>query len=281
MRRPAWMNKKVDYHKQRYIKNLLKNMALYTVCEEARCPNMSECFSNHTATFLILGNACTRDCRFCGIGKGEPDLVDVDEPYRIAQAVQQLGLRHVVITSVTRDDLGDGGAFQFVRTIEAIRAVNLKVKIELLVPDFDADKRAIGLLVERCPWGIAHNIETVKRLYPLVRGCADYQRSLFVLQAVKDLDKKIYTKSSIILGLGETEEEVIDVFVDLRRAGCDFLVLGQYLMPTRTHFPVQRFLKPEQFDYYKQKAYQLGFKHVLSTPYARSSYRAIDCSAED
>lgn len=274
MRKPPWLNKKIDLKACHTLKLLLKDLKLHTICEEAGCPNISECFSKKTATFLILGDICTRNCRFCGVKKGKPCPIDEEEPERVAEAVRRLNLRHVVITSVTRDDLPDGGAGQFAQTIISIKKTMEKITIEVLIPDFKGNRRAIERVIEAGPDVIGHNIETVPRLYPDVRQAADYFRSLEVLKAVKTLSNGIYTKSGLMLGLGEEEGEVLEVFKALRGADCDFLSLGQYLPPSLKAYPVKEYLHPDKFDYYKEKALSLGFLYVASGPYVRSSYLA-------
>ncbi|MDL1970167.1 MAG: lipoyl synthase [Candidatus Desulfofervidaceae bacterium] len=274
MRKPPWLNKKIDLKACHTLKLLLKDLKLHTICEEAGCPNISECFSKRTATFLILGDICTRNCRFCGVKKGKPCPVDEGEPERVAEAVRRLNLRHVVITSVTRDDLPDGGAEQFAQTILSIKKTMAKITIEVLIPDFKGNRRAIERVIETGPDVIGHNIETVPRLYPDVRQAADYFRSLEVLKTVKTLSNGIYTKSGLMLGLGEEEGEVLEVFKALREAECDFLSLGQYLPPSLKAYPVKEYIHPDKFDDYKEKALSLGFLYVASGPYVRSSYLA-------
>jgi len=277
MRTPFWLKRKLSFDKEVTVKKYLRQLKLHTICEEANCPNMSECFSKKIATFLILGNICTRNCAFCGVKKGRPSLVDVGEPERIAEAVRRLGLEYVVITSVSRDDLKDAGACQFVRTIRAVKLLNPGVAVEVLIPDFYADTKLLKMVVKERPAVINHNIETVKRLYPLVRSKSNYERSLEVLRIVKGLDESILTKSGIMLGLGEDNCEVINALMDLRRVRCDFLTIGQYLPPSRAHFPVKKYISPDDFLSLKSKGKSLGFKHVESSPYARSSYHASDC----
>jgi len=274
MRKPPWLNKKINLKACHTLKLLLKDLKLHTICEEAGCPNISECFSKKTATFLILGDICTRNCRFCGVKKGKPCPVDEREPERVAEAVRRLNLRHVVITSVTRDDLPDGGAEQFAQTILSIKKVMPNIIIEVLIPDFKGNRQAIERVIKAGPDVIGHNIETVPRLYPDVRQAADYFRSLEVLKAVKTLSNGIYTKSGLMLGLGEEEGEVLEAFKALREADCGFLSLGQYLPPSSKSFPVKEYIHPDKFNYYKEKALSLGFLYVASGPYVRSSYLA-------
>jgi lipoic acid synthetase len=256
---------------------MLKDLQLHTVCEEALCPNMGECFNQRQATFIILGDICTRGCRFCGIAKGKPFALDVDEPRRIVEAVKKLGLTHVVITSVTRDDLPDGGASVFAETIFSLRAIGSKISIETLIPDFNANQESLRIIADARPDIIAHNIETVPSLYKEVRPSgASYERSLGVLRSLKDLAPEIALKSGLMLGLGEKKEEVFAVFDDLIKAGCMFLSIGQYLAPSRNHYPVREYVSPLQFLRYKEEGERLGFAHIESGPYVRSSYKAKD-----
>lgn len=245
-----------------------------TVCELAICPNLEECFSRNEATFLILGSYCTRKCSFCNIEKGTPLPPDSDEPGRVADAVEKISLRHVVITSVTRDDLSDGGAGFFAVAVLRIRQKSPQVTIEVLIPDFRLSIRALKTVIEASPEIIAHNIETVPSLYEEVRQGADYGRSLGVLRTIKEISPKTKTKSGIMLGMGEKEEEVYSLMKDLRLAGCDFLSIGQYLAPSQHHYPVKEYITPEQFSHYGDKGKELGFLHIESGPYVRSSYLA-------
>ncbi len=254
--------------------NLLDRFHLPTVCESARCPNRGECFSHHTATFLILGDVCTRGCAFCAVKKGKPLPLQVDEPQRLARAVSQLGLRHVVITSVTRDDLPDGGAAHYAKVVAALRKHCPGVRVELLVPDFAGSREALATVLAAEPDILAHNLETVPRLYPFVRRGADYRRSLMVLQQAKQLFPKVITKSGLMLGLGEESAEVEEVLQDLRHVDCDMLTLGQYLSPSLRHVPVARYVNPEEFDGWRRRALALGFKSVAAGALVRSSYKA-------
>lgn len=253
---------------------LLDRLHLPTVCESARCPNRGECFSHHTATFLILGDVCTRGCAFCAVKKGKPSPLKKDEPQRLARAVSQLGLRHVVITSVTRDDLPDGGAAHYSRVVEALRQYCPGVRVELLVPDFTGSEKALAMVLAAEPDILAHNLETVLRLYPQVRRGADYRRSLKVLQLAKQLSPKIITKSGLMLGLSEESPEVEEVLQDLRQVDCDMLTLGQYLSPSLHHVPVARYVNPDEFDGWRRWALALGFKSVAAGALVRSSYKA-------
>lgn len=255
-------------------RDLLDRLHLPTVCESARCPNRGECFSHHTATFLILGEVCTRGCAFCAVQKGKPLPLEADEPRRLARAVAELGLRHVVITSVTRDDLPDGGAAHYARVVEALREYCPGVRVELLVPDFAGSREALAVVLAAQPDILAHNLETVPRLYPQVRRGADYRRSLMVLQRVKEIAPRTIIKSGLMLGLGEDEAEVEQVFKDLRAVDCDMLTLGQYLSPSLHHVPVARYVNPEEFVSWQRQALSLGFKSVAAGPLVRSSYKA-------
>jgi len=272
--KPVWLNKKIDLKACSGLKQSLRGLGVETVCEQAMCPNIGECFSNNQATFLILGSRCTRKCSFCNISKAEPVAADLGEPERVAAAVKKLGLRHVVVTSVTRDDLVDGGAKVFADTVSQVRCANPQAKIELLIPDFELSTEALKAVVESGPDIIAHNVETVPSLYPVVRQGSVYLRSLDVLRMINDLNSGLKTKSGLMLGMGEEQEEVIAVMKDLRLAGCDYLSIGQYLAPSLNHYPVKEYILPQQFDYYKGEALRLGFSHVESGPYVRSSYLA-------
>jgi lipoic acid synthetase len=269
--KPPWLKKKIEFASLKAMAAMTRDLRLHTICESAMCPNQSECFGRGTATFLIMGDKCTRNCRFCNVAHGRPEPIDMEEPSRVAQAVEQLGLRYAVITSVTRDDLEDGGAEHFARTIHAIRARNPGTKVEILVPDF---VHAIDRVVEAAPEVINHNVETVPRLYERVRPGADYERSLRLLEKVKAAGGNIRTKSGLMLGLGETREEVLSVMSDLRRVGCDMLTLGQYLAPSKDHLPVESYVHPESFRAYKTTAEDMGFLFVASGPFVRSSYLA-------
>ncbi len=273
LRKPSWLRKKINFAKSEQLARLFRGLKMHTVCQESLCPNISECFGRGTATFLILGNICTRNCRFCSIKKGRPGELDLTEPRRLVEAVRQMNLRHVVITSVTRDDLPDGGAEIFKETILSLR--RLKVTVEVLIPDFQGSKEAIKKVIAAAPDVIGHNLETVPRLYGDLRD-ADYEVSLEVLRFIKQYARQIFTKSSLMLGLGETEQEVVNVFSELGRQGCDFLSIGQYLAPSVGHSPVKSYLIPERFEYYRDKALSCGLRYVLSGPYVRSSYRAQD-----
>lgn len=276
-RKPEWL--RIDMSKGRsldYVENMLKKYSLNTVCEEANCPNRMECYSRKTATFMILGKECSRNCRFCNVSHGTLEEVDPKEPENLASAAVEMGLKHVVITTVTRDDLPDGGAGHFAKVVNAIRAKDSNITIELLISDLQGQKEALKTVVDSKPEIINHNVETVPRLYKEIRPMAIYERSLNVLRQVKEMDDTILTKSGMMMGLGEKEEEVIEVMKDLRDVGCDFLTLGQYLRPSEKHYPVMEYVTPETFERYKIKAEELGFKFIASGPFVRSSYKAAD-----
>ncbi len=273
-RLPAWLKRKLPHGNGNfYTENLLRELRLETVCDNARCPNRPECYSRRTATFMILGNVCTRPCGFCSVEKGEPDTIEADEPERVAEASFRLGLKHVVITSVTRDDLPDGGADHFRRCILAVRE-RTGAAVEVLTPDFLGNTAAIDIVLTARPEVFNHNLETVPRLYRRVRSRASYQRSLDFLAYIKDRSPATITKSGLMLGLGETIDELFDVLADLRKARCDTLTLGQYLAPTVTHLPVERYVPPEEFDALAERARALGFAKVVAGPFVRSSYHA-------
>jgi lipoic acid synthetase len=258
-----------------HTRSLLDELKLHTVCQSAQCPNHWECWEKGTATFMIAGDRCTRACGFCAVSTAKPLPLETDEPQRVAEAAQRMKLRHIVITAVARDDLADGGAEHFARTIEAVRALNPQTVIEVLVPDFNDSDASIETVLGANPHIFNHNLETVRRLTPGVRHRATYDRSLSVLRKVKvRRSDTIYTKSGMMLGLGETEAEVMAALEDLRRAGCDILTLGQYLQPTLKHLPVLEFVSPEKFEAYGRRAGEMGFVHVASGPMVRSSYHA-------
>jgi lipoic acid synthetase len=272
MRHPEWIKvKSTDTHGT---KKILRHHRVSTVCEEARCPNQGKCFSKSTATFMILGDRCTRNCSFCAVESSKPLPPDPHEPERVAEAASALGLKFVVITSVTRDDLPDGGALQFAGTIRALRGKNNTIKIEVLTPDFKGNVEAIKTVLAACPDVFNHNVETVPGLYSTVRPQADYSLSIKVLKTARELYPDMKTKSGIMLGLGETETEVLSVMKDLRNAGCDFLTIGQYLQPRRNNLPVVEYIKPEVFEYYRVKGLEMGFTAVASSPLTRSSMDA-------
>lgn len=271
LKKPRWVNKKIDFAKIDKIQKIFNKLKISTICNEARCPNISECFSRETATFLILGDICTRQCRFCNVKKGKPAQVDIFESEKIVEAVKVLNLKYVVITSVTRDDLDDGGAFLFADCIKKIKNFNPEIKVEVLVPDFKGDRDSILTVANAKPDVFGHNIETVAELYHIRKG-ASYDLSLSVIAFAKQ--HNLTTKSSILLGLGEKENQVIRTFYDLKNNGCDFLSIGQYLQPDNNLIPVKEYLKPEKFEFYEKKAKEIGFLYVKSGIYVRSSYLA-------
>lgn len=274
-RKPDWLRIKAQGGKNRAeVENLLAKLSLHTVCEEANCPNLMECFSRRTATFMILGRICTRNCTFCNVEKGFTQPVDPGEPLHVAQAVKELNLRHVVITSVTRDDLPDGGAGHFADVIRSIKELDKNVVVEVLIPDFKGDGKALQKVIDAAPEIINHNMETVLRLYSEVRPMAKYKRSLDLLQNVKTQSNGILSKSGIMVGLGETEEEVVEILKDLRSVECDIITIGQYLAPSKQHHPVVEYIHPDIFSKYNQISKDMGFKHVASGPLVRSSYLA-------
>ena len=275
VRKPHWLKRSLPtgptYEK---VRARLKKSRLHTVCQEAKCPNMWECFSQRTATFLIMGPNCTRNCRFCAVAHGPIGPPDPGEPARVAEAAQNMQLNYVVITSVTRDDLPDGGAGIFGKTIEEIRKKMPNALVEVLIPDFQGNTDALQTVVMANPDVLNHNLETVQRLYPTVRPQAFYHRSLELLERAKEYDPAIPTKSGLMLGLGESSEEVKKTLQDLLDVGCSILTLGQYLQPTREHLQVERFIHPEEFEKWKETALEMGFSKVASGPFVRSSYHA-------
>lgn len=272
-RKPHWLQKKVNPADHAEMDRLLRRLDLNTVCREASCPNISECFRQKQATFLIMGRDCTRRCSFCNVSSNKPALPDPGEPSRIAEAVMSLGLAHAVITSPTRDDLPDGGSGHFAATVAAIRRASPITVIELLVPDFLGSRESLAAVLSARPDILGHNIETVPRLYA-VRAGADYGRSLGLLEAAVEIAPSIPAKSGIMLGLGETREEVLSTLADIRRTGCRYISMGQYLAPSRSHHPVAEYIDPSEFKLYREEALSLGFAHVESAPYVRSSYHA-------
>ncbi len=274
-RKPEWLKARVpggENYSQ--LKRLIDKSRLHTVCEEARCPNMGECWNSGTATFMILGDTCTRSCGFCAVKTGRPEFLDKDEPRRVGEAVEIMKLRHAVITSVNRDELFDGGAQIFADTIREIRSRVPACRIEVLIPDFVGSEQALNIVLDAQPDILNHNTETVPRLYKTVRPQAHYNRSLELLFRAKQ--KGFLTKSGLMLGLGETIDEVIDTMSDLREVGCDILTLGQYLQPTQSHLPVQRYVHPEEFAMLKQRGLEMGFRYIESGPLVRSSYHAAE-----
>lgn len=256
------------------LKRILREHNLHTVCEEARCPNIGECWGHNTATFLILGDICTRGCRFCAIGKGKPSLLDPEEPRNVGLVVKELGLEHIVVTSVDRDDLPDGGSTHFAKTVFWIKALSPGIRVEILIPDFKGDRSALETVVRSGIDVLNHNMETVPRLYKTVRPGSVYQRSLEILRSAKEIRGQLLTKSGLMLGVGETFEEVMSTLGDLRRHDCDIVTLGQYLQPSTDQLPVERYVSPDEFQHLKAEAEKLGFRHVESGPLVRSSYHA-------
>jgi len=279
-RLPPWFKQRLaDPGVMSSMHGLLDGLSLHTICQSALCPNIGRCFASGTATFLILGDTCTRRCTFCAVKKGKPAPVDGTEPEHLLEAIKNLGLSYVVITSVTRDDLPDGGAAQFARTVTLLRENVPGITVEILIPDFRGDGEALRMVVASGPQVINHNVETVPRLYPEVRPGADYARSLELLYTVKKLNPAIVTKSGLMLGLGESTAEVTEVMSDLREANCDLLTIGQYLQPSPRHHPVVRFVPPEEFAGYEASGRGIGFAEVASSPLVRSSYRAAELYA--
>jgi lipoic acid synthetase len=280
-RLPEWLRLKLPTENTfARTRNLLDDLRLHTVCESAKCPNHWECWSKGTATFMIAGDRCTRACGFCAVSTAKPFDLETDEPQRVAEATRRMNLKHVVITAVARDDLADGGAEHFRRTIEATRALNPGIVIEVLVPDFLEKDASLDAVLSAAPEIFNHNLETVRRLTPSVRSRATYDRSLSVLRKVKEKrGERVFTKSGLMLGLGETEEELITALRDLRDSRCDILTLGQYLQPTLKHLPVVEFVHPDKFAEYKVRAEAMGFMHVASGPMVRSSYHADEFSS--
>jgi len=277
-RLPLWVRKPLsENEKTRALDRLLQNFRLNTVCKSARCPNRCECYSSSCLTFMILGTVCTRRCRFCGVSKGSPSLVDNDEPVRLARAAEELGLRFVVITSVTRDDLPDGGASHFARCVQELKIIKTKPRIEVLVPDFKGETEFCSLVLETRPDVFSHNVETVPRLYSSVRPGADYEVSLKLIEtAAAGAPSDVVVKSGLMLGLGETEKEVMRVLGDLKNAGCRSVTIGQYLRPTLDSLPVKEYVSPERFRHYEEIGRRLGFGAVYAGPLVRSSHRAFD-----
>ncbi len=275
-RHPTWIKARIpgggNYAE---LKKLMRDLELHTVCEEARCPNIGECWNSRTATFMILGDVCTRRCMFCAVKKGMPGgVVDSDEPRRIGEAVAHLKLKHVVITSVNRDDLPDGGAKVFAECIAAARENQPRCTVEVLIPDLEGNWEALQVIVQARPEVLNHNTETVARLYRRVRPYANYEQTLTLLQIVKRLDTQMLTKSGLMVGLGETVTELLETMQDIRNTGCDILTIGQYLSPSPRHLPIQRYYTPEEFDELKEAGTEMGFRHVESGPLVRSSYHA-------
>ncbi len=273
--KPAWLKAKApvgeNFHN---LKKLARELDLHTVCESAQCPNIGECWNHKTATFMLLGNICTRRCGFCAVPKGRPEAIDWDEPRRVAEAVAKLGLKHAVVTSVNRDDDNVGGARVFAETIRQIRKLTADCRIEVLIPDFQGIEEALRVVLDARPNVLNHNTETVPRLYRVVRSGARYERTLNLLENAKKISPGAVTKSGVMVGLGETITELVEVFRDLGSRGVDILTVGQYLRPSRDHLPMTRYYTPDEFRYMKEEALRFGFQHVESGPMVRSSYHA-------
>ena len=273
-KKPEWLKVRYNQEAVDEVAALLRDLKLNTVCKEANCPNMGECYRKHTSTFLILGSNCTRNCKFCNVTCGKPEPVDPDEPMNVALASKKLGLHHVVLTCSTRDDLPDGGAEQFAKTVRAIREVCPGTTVETLISDMQGDHASLDIVIAAHPEVLNHNVETVKELQAAVRSKAQYERSLGVLRYCKEQDPTILTKTGFMVGLGETEEQIDRLMDDILETGCDILTIGQYLQPTPKHYPLARYATPEDFARYKEMALKKGFRHVASAPLARSSYKA-------
>lgn len=276
-RLPYWLKKKIPSMKAiENMEKIFRDHSLHTVCESALCPNLGECFKDKTTTFMILGNICTRNCSFCAVKKGKPLPVDKDEPKNVAKTANLLKLSHVVITSVTRDDLEDGGANQFADCIKEIKKLNPNPTVEVLTPDFGGNFKNLNIVLAYFPDVLNHNIETVKRLYPKIRPDADYNRSLRILEKAKNYSKNIVVKSGFMVGLGEKWEEIVSLLKDLSDINCDIVTIGQYLQPSKNHTPIYKFYTPDEFINLKQIALEMGIKYVESGPFVRSSYKASD-----
>lgn len=275
-KKPEWLRVRLPSGRNYVnVKHTVASLGLHTVCEEARCPNMGECWGGGTATIMIMGDTCTRGCRFCSVASGRPLFLDPNEPDKVAKAIKKWGLKYVVITSVCRDDLPDGGANHIAKTIKAVKTQCPQTIVEPLIPDFQGNRQALEKIIGSGPEVISHNIETVARLSPLIRDPrATYQQSLHVLEMIKDIDCRIYTKSSMMLGLGETEVEIMQAAKDLRSVGVDIVSMGQYLQPTNRHLPVKEYISPEKFESYKKKIEKMGFVYAVAGPFVRSSYKA-------
>ena len=274
-RHPDWLKVRIGSGKNyASMKSLLRDARLHTICEEARCPNIAECFGNGTAVFLIMGDVCTRNCRYCNVKHGKPLVLNPDEPGDVALSVKALGLKYAVITSVTRDDLPDGGADVFVETVQQVKNMNPSCKVEVLIPDFKGDASSLEKIIDSNPDVINHNIEVVEDLFPSIRPEGDYKTSLKVLKKIKEIKPTIRSKSGFMIGIGENKEQIVKTMKDLRDADVDFLTIGQYLQPTRDHVEITKYYTPGEFKEFKTTAIGLGFKHVESGPLVRSSYHA-------
>lgn len=273
--KPDWF--KVSYDSEvGSIGKMMEDNSLHTVCKEANCPNRGECYKKRTVTFMIMGNKCSRNCKFCNVTNGIPTPLDPMEPFNVAQSAKKLGLNHVVITSVTRDDLADGGASHFAKTIEEIKRLNPEVTVEVLIPDLKGEDKNLDIIINAKPDVINHNMETIERLYEKIRPEAIYDRSLYVLKYIKEKDPKILTKTGIMVGLGEKDEEVYKVMDDVLKVGCDIFTIGQYLQPSRKHVNVQEYVSLEKFEEYRKIGIQKGFRFIASSPLVRSSYKAAE-----
>jgi lipoic acid synthetase len=273
VKKPDWLRVKLPIGENyKHVRGLVDNYKLHTICESGNCPNMGECWGEGTATFMILGNTCTRSCGFCAVATGRPDPVDWDEPQRVAEAIHLMKIKHAVITSVDRDEIQDGGSIIWYNTIKAVKALNPGTTLETLIPDFKGEKKNIQRIIDAAPEVVSHNIETTERLTKQVRIQAKYWRSMEVIRTLKEGGMR--TKSGIMLGLGESKEEVVQTMTDLYNNGCDVITLGQYLQPTKQHLPVQRFVHPDEFAEYREIGYQMGFDYVESGPLVRSSYHS-------
>ena len=282
--KPEWLRIRLgDPTNQNHLLKLIEGLKLHTVCQEARCPNIFECWSDRTATFMLGGDICTRHCGFCAVGKGEPGQLDADEPLHVAEAVHHLNLAHTVITSVNRDDLPDGGAAHWAKTIREVRRVNPECKVEVLIPDFNGDEAALNAVLDARPDVLNHNTETIARLYRRVRPDADYQQSMTLLRRAayrRDREQpEMLTKSGIMVGLGEEFDEVVELMKDLRAASCNIMTIGQYLQPHARRLPVERYVTPEEFSRWRDIGMEMGFQHVQSSPLTRSSYHAREQAA--
>ncbi len=276
LKKPEWLKKTVSLNNSNInqVQNLLTNLKLNTVCQSAKCPNIFECFSKKTATFMLMGNICTRNCAFCGVRSGKPQNLDKFEPKNIAEAVREMGLNYIVLTSVTRDDLEDGGAKHFAETVREIKSADPNIKVECLIPDFKRNKENLKILLDVKPDVLNHNLETIKRNYKTIRDHANYNESLNILKNSKDIDPGILTKSGFMLGLGEEMEEISELLQDLESINCDIVTIGQYLQPSKDNYPVQKYYSPEEFEKIKNLASSLKFKSVVAGIFVRSSYKA-------
>lgn len=279
-KKPEWLKVRFNQADVDEVAELMRDLKLNTVCKEANCPNLGECYRKHTSTFMLLGSNCTRNCRFCNVSSAKPEPVDPEEPRNVALAAKKLGLHHVVLTCVTRDDLPDGGAEQFARTVQEIRKICPGTTVETLISDMKMNTDALDIVIQSHPEVLNHNVETVKELQAAVRPQARYERSLDVLRYCKKKDPTILTKTGFMVGLGETEEQIDQLLDDILATGCDILTIGQYLQPSKDHYPLARYATPEDFARYKEIALKKGFRHVASAPLARSSYKAWEALEE-